>query len=172
MAETLDVSLTTYQRWEQGRLIPSLETLNNIADILNTDILNIIGLSKQVIDQDNIEIGNRIKKAREDSNIVLTALSDILDIPVSRLRQFEAGKEEIPAYMIPKISAALGTTNTFLLENREVTKNIELDLNDIENIIKIYHDYIETMKVKKTRERAKLLKHMLDQYNKDGENDE
>ena len=60
-----------------------------------------------LIDQ---HLGRRIAAAREQVGIEFGRLSDLVDVPVERLAEFEQGAVRIPAASLSKLAKALGVS--------------------------------------------------------------
>ena len=75
MAEKLNVSKSTYARWETGEKIIPLKHLINFCNLTNNTLDYAIGLtdkkekSNTKIVIDKIKIGDNIKKIRTDNNL-------------------------------------------------------------------------------------------------------
>jgi len=165
MADVLNVSIATYQRWENSKAIPSLETLSEISTHLGVDIYEFLGCSSKVYDE-NIakEIGTRIQLMRKRSSVENAALSRLLDIPVAQIERWEKGKDSIPSDILYRLATCLNTTIDFLLTGVECVNDEKLNLDDIAGVLKLYHDYIDLMKVRNSNDRAVIFNEFYNKY--------
>lgn len=92
-------------------------------------------LSKTLIYEENIMIGDRIKKLRKQKGISLTELADRADISKSYLSNIERNLNQNPSiHFLMKLSKPLDVSIEYLLTGtaRKETLNTEKDLLDEE----------------------------------------
>ena len=95
MAEKLNVSKSTYARWETGEKIIPLKHLINFCNLTNNTLDYAIGLTdkkeklntKIVIDK--IKIGDNIKKIRTDNNLSQSEFAKSINTTQSVISSYE-----------------------------------------------------------------------------------
>ena len=97
MAEKLNVSKSTYARWETGEKIIPLKHLINFCNLTNNTLDYAIGLtdkkekSNTKIVIDKIKIGNNIKKIRTDNNLSQSEFAKSINTTQSVISSYESG---------------------------------------------------------------------------------
>lgn len=98
MAEKLNVSKSTYARWETGEKIIPLKHLINLCNITRTDLDYAIGLSDQKIKLqkdiiiDKVIIGNNLKKLRDENSLSQKSFAESINTVQSVISAYESGK--------------------------------------------------------------------------------
>lgn len=98
VAEILNISKSTYSRWETQEKIIPLKHLNNICNIFNTSMDFILKINNknvlyhEVNEIDKKLVGKRLKKIRLDNNLTQNTLADILNTTHSTISSYENGK--------------------------------------------------------------------------------
>lgn len=95
MAEKLNVSKSTYARWETGEKIIPLKHLINFCNLTNNTLDYAIGLtdkkekSNTKIVIDKIKIGDNIKKIRTDNNLSQSEFAKSINTTQSVISSYE-----------------------------------------------------------------------------------
>lgn len=99
MGEITNVTRTVISKWENGKEIIPLEHLNTYSNYFEVSLDYLLGLSNRrnynnIINKDlDLKlIGSRIKKFREDNNLTLRQLAEILNTSSSTISAYETGK--------------------------------------------------------------------------------
>lgn len=99
VGELNNVTRTVISKWENGKEIIPMEHLNTYSNYFNVSFDYLMGLSRKKkydnvinIDLDLKLIGTRIKKVREDNNLTLRDLAEILNTSSSTISAYETGK--------------------------------------------------------------------------------
>lgn len=75
-----------------------------------------------------LELGQRIRKARNEKNLTIQALADLVGIEYTQMSRIELGKINTSVLQVCKISRALGISMSTLLNDLELnvtSKEIE-----------------------------------------------
>ena len=67
-----------------------------------------------------LELGQRIRKARNDKDLTIQALADIVGIEYTQMSRIELGKINTSVLQVCKISRALGVSMSALLNDLEL----------------------------------------------------
>ena len=97
MGEILEVTQSNYSRWETGKEIIPLKKLNMLCNHFKVSADYIMGLSKENVKVNNIElnsveIGKRIKEVRVKNNVTQVELANLLNTSQSTVSAYESGK--------------------------------------------------------------------------------
>lgn len=98
MANELNVSKSTYARWETLEQYIPLTKLNTICNKYNISMDYLMGLSKQnkkypiVKELDKKLIGSNLKKIRKDNNVNQEYIANIFNTTHSTISAYENGK--------------------------------------------------------------------------------
>ena len=97
MGEILEVTQSNYSRWETGKEIIPLKKLNMLCNHFKVSADYIMGLSKENVKVNNIElnsveIGKRIKEVRAKNNVTQVELANLLNTSQSTVSAYESGK--------------------------------------------------------------------------------
>lgn len=99
VGELNNVTRTVISKWENEKEIIPMEHLNTYSNYFDVSFDYLMGLSrkKKYDNVINIEldlklIGTRIKKVREDNNLTLRDLAEILNTSSSTISAYETGK--------------------------------------------------------------------------------
>ena len=101
IASKLNISRQNYSRWENNELLIPLYHLNALANLFNTSMDYIMGLSPLNTPTNNIdnldltEIGKNIKEIREENNLSMRELAKVLNTSHSTLSSYEHGNNLI-----------------------------------------------------------------------------
>jgi transcriptional regulator with XRE-family HTH domain len=66
-------------------------------------------------DKEDIEIGFRIRKTRQDQKISLDEVAREISVSTHQLRKYELGRNKISARRLGKIATFLGVTSDYLI---------------------------------------------------------
>lgn len=143
--ESIGISRTTLQQWENGATEPSISMIFNLSKLYKVSPQYIIfgnlesipvNHANNIINKISTKvkkksfIGNRIRELREQLNLTRNELANILNISLSALQNWEINEREPQATMILDIAKALKTDPQYLLtgDNTEsLQKNIKDD---------------------------------------------
>ena len=98
IAELLNISKSTYSRWETQEKIVPLKHLNNVYNKFNTSMDFILKINNKNIlyheinEIDKTLVGKRLKKIRLDNNLTQENLASILNTTHSTISGYENGK--------------------------------------------------------------------------------
>ncbi len=101
IADKLNITRQNYSRWETGEQLIPLYHLNTLANIFNSSMDYIIGLTNVNKPTNHtkklnlIKIGNKIREIRTDEDISMRKLAEILNTSHSTLSAYENGKNLI-----------------------------------------------------------------------------
>ena len=96
MAEKLNVSKSTYARWETGENTIPLKHLANFCNLTNVNIDYITNLSNnKVLDKkikiDKIKIGKKLKEVRINNHLTQSELAKMINTTQSVISDYENG---------------------------------------------------------------------------------
>lgn len=97
MANILNTTQTSYNRWENNVELISLKKLTNVCNYFNTSLDYIIGITRNNIgngkhDLDYKVVGNNIRIFRKENNLSQKDLAILLNTSQSTISAYEAGK--------------------------------------------------------------------------------
>lgn len=101
IANKLNITRQNYSRWETGEQLIPLYHLNSLANIFNSSMDFIIGLTNINKPTENIKklnlikIGKRITEIRTNENLSMRKLAEILNTSHSTISAYESGKNLI-----------------------------------------------------------------------------
>ena len=101
IADKLNITRQNYSRWETGEQLVPLYHLNSLANIFNSSMDFIIGLTninkptESTKKLNLIKIGKRIEEIRTDENLSMRKLAEILNTSHSTISAYENGKNLI-----------------------------------------------------------------------------
>lgn len=101
IASILNVTRQNYSRWETGELLIPLYHLNTLANTFDSSMDYIMGLSSintptLKIDEINpLNIGKKLTQIRDDNNLSMRKLAELLNTTHSNLSVYEHGKNLI-----------------------------------------------------------------------------
>lgn len=143
--ESINISRTTLQQWENGATEPSISMIFNLSKLYKVSPQYIIfgnlesipvNHANNIINKISTKvkkksfIGNRIRELREQLNLTRNELANILNISLSALQNWEINEREPQATMILDIAKALKTDPQYLLTGNStepLQKNIKDD---------------------------------------------
>jgi len=83
--------------------------------------------------QDNIEVGERIRKIREDLNMSRESFSEMIDISDVFLGQIERGERSLSIKTLTKIVKYTGSSTDYILFGKLDDNNVICKINKILN---------------------------------------
>ena len=97
MANILNTTQTSYNRWENNAELISLKKLTRVCNYFNTSMDYLIGITRNNIgngkhDLDYKVVGNNIKIFRKENNLSQKDLATLLNTSQSTISAYEAGK--------------------------------------------------------------------------------
>ncbi len=122
MIQKLNVSKSTYSRWETGEKIIPLKHLINYCNVMQISIDYIIGISDSKIPIKNItntnakKIGENIKKLRNKEKLTQQELAEILHTTQSTISSYENGKNTILTAFLCDICAKFKISALYFLD--------------------------------------------------------
>ena len=87
LAEKLNVTKYAIINYEQGQRGASIKILNKIAEALGVTI-------NTLLKDENISLGENIKKLRKDKGLTQDKLSEITKISIASIQRYESGKRQ------------------------------------------------------------------------------
>lgn len=130
IAELLKITRQNYSRWETGETLIPLFHLNTLANIYNTNIDYIIGISNNNTPSTKLKqidqklVGNNIKQIRIDNNLSMRKLAIILNTSHSTLSVYENGKYLIIISFALELSKKFGISLDWLCGRSKTQKII------------------------------------------------
>lgn len=95
---------STISRYEKGEIISlDIEKMKEFARALEVNAAWLMGW-----DDDNLKLGEQIRKMRIQKNLTIMEMANELDISADDLHSYETGARKIPFEMLKKISEYLG----------------------------------------------------------------
>ena len=122
IADKLNVSKSTYARWETGENIIPLEHLIDLCNLSNTNLdyaLSLTNKKDKLTDKIIINkklIGENLKKIRIDNNLTQDQLAKILNCSQSVVSEFEAGTTLIQTAFLYEICAKLNLSTNLVIK--------------------------------------------------------
>ena len=99
LAQIIGGNRVSISNWENAREIPNITKANSIADHFNVSLDYLFNLSKEKNYPDNKKctidkyvVGNRLKYLRNEKNLTLQKLANILNTTQSTISAYETGK--------------------------------------------------------------------------------
>ena len=121
MAEKLNVSKSTYARWETGEKIIPLKHLINFCNLTNNTLDYATGLtdkkekSNTKIVIDKIKIGNNIEKIRTDNNLSQSEFAKSINTTQSVISSYEKGHTLIQTSFLYDICVKYKISSTSII---------------------------------------------------------
>ena len=119
MAEKLNVSKSTYARWETGEKIIPLEHLIDFCNLTKTNLDYAIGLSEKKtklstnIIIDKYLIGNKLRELRLNNNLSENAFAESINTVQSVISAYETGKTLIQTSFLYDICIKYNISSSF-----------------------------------------------------------
>ena len=125
----LNVGKTTYNYYELGKRIITVEKLNKFCNIFSCSIDYTLGLTninivtKKKYQIDKKLVGKRIREIRKENNLSQELVADILNTTQSTISSYENGKTLIITAFLYEISKKLNVSADYIV-GRSNTKKI------------------------------------------------
>ena len=122
IAEKLNVSKSTYARWETGEKIIPLEHLIDFCNLTKTNLDYAIGLSEKKtqlssdIIVDKNMIGNRLRELRLKNNLSEKVFAESINTVQSVISAYETGKTLIQTSFLYDICVKYNISSSFLIK--------------------------------------------------------
>lgn len=110
--------------YENGKRIPTLDTLKKIAVALDVSMFALI--DDYTVDRD-MNIGERIRELRKSKKITQKEMSNILNINIRTYQKYESDEIALNLDTLSKIAIALGVTVSDILGESLPSKNLTLE---------------------------------------------
>lgn len=123
MAKLLNISKSTYARWETGETIIPLKHLIKMCNISNISIDYALGLTNkkaslnEKIKIDKIAFGNKLKQIRKNNNLTQYELANILNTTQSVISAYENGKNLIQTAFLYDECNKFEITVNYIMKN-------------------------------------------------------
>jgi transcriptional regulator with XRE-family HTH domain len=125
LAEKLNVTKYAIINYEQGQRGASIKILNKIAEALGVTI-------NTLLKDENISLGENIKKLRKDKGLTQDKLSEITKISIASIQRYESGKRQPNIQTVNKFAQALNVSLDDLVGNEYNKSKLELE-NALQN---------------------------------------
>ncbi|NLZ53719.1 MAG: transcriptional regulator [Thermoanaerobacteraceae bacterium] len=121
LADKVGISSSYLCQIENGKVIPALSTLKNIAKALNVMPESLITATSFV--------GYKIKKIRHERNITQAELAEKAGVSAGLIGQIESGKVEPSIKTLEKIAAALSLSPCFFVSEEDELSSLIKTMN-------------------------------------------
>lgn len=111
LAEKVGISSSYLCQIENGRVLPALSTLKNIAEALGIKAEDLMTASSNV--------GYKIRKIRQERNLTQAELAKQAGVSTGLIGQIESGKVEPSIKTLEKISSALSLSPCFFVADED-----------------------------------------------------
>ena len=116
----LGVTRSTVHRWEAGERNPSDADKEKICHIFGITIAELFSIRDAPLEEIPVDIGLRMKEARQEAGLSLRAVAEKTKMVASFLSDIERGKAQPSISTLWKIARAFGTTPSVLLAENPV----------------------------------------------------
>lgn len=124
LSKILNKSESIIQKYESGKVVPSIDILNEISDVLGIHISKLIG---------NITFGSRLKELREKKQLTESDLAKNLDISTNDISDYEKGKEP-DINTLNKIASFFDVTIDYLVGKSDFPNRTDENLIELAKI--------------------------------------
>ena len=107
LAKLLNVSQTTYSRYESGKLDIPTQSMIKLADFYSTSVDYLLNLTDH-------------QKLREDNDLTQHQIATLLNISQSTYSRYENGELDIPIQMLIKLANYYDTSIDYLVNMTDV----------------------------------------------------
>lgn len=118
LAKKLNISYSSIEKYEQGLRGFRVEITNKFAEALGVTI-------NTLLKDENISLGENIKKLRKNKGLTQDKLSEITKISIASIQRYESGKRQPNIQTLNKIAIALDVPLNELLGTNATTNDIE-----------------------------------------------
>lgn len=116
MARLLNINRSTYGEYERGKIMPPVDKIEQIANILNVRPYYLIGWDTPEAEENTDEsaLADKIKKLREEKNKTLVEMALEIGMTPDMLSDYETGMRKIPFTAVKKLAKYFGVDITLL----------------------------------------------------------
>lgn len=116
MAKALKVKRSTYGEYERGKIMPPIDKIEQMAEMLGVMPHYLIGWDRPVVDEntDRSGLADKIKQLREGRRKTLEEMAADTGISAATLSQYETGVRKIPYTAVKKLAKYFGIDPTLL----------------------------------------------------------
>jgi transcriptional regulator with XRE-family HTH domain len=118
LSEITKISIASIQRYELGKRQPNIQTVNKFAEALGVTI-------NTLLKDENISLGENIKKLRKNKGLSQKQLAEILNLSEITIRRYEKCSNIPTIETLDKIAIALDVPLNELLGTNATTNDIE-----------------------------------------------
>ena len=116
LAEMVDITPSLLAEYEANRLVPDMEALERLADVLNVSVRYFLEASSGAV-----TVGERVKSVREKQGMTSAFLADKAGVSPGLISQIEGNKTQPSLETLENIAQALNVSVCyFLLEHEDV----------------------------------------------------
>ena len=118
LSEVTKISIASIQRYESGKRQPNIQTVNKFAEALGVTI-------NTLLKDENISLGENIKKLRKNKGLSQKQLAEILNLSEITIRRYEKCSNIPTIETLDKIAIALDVPLNELLGANATINDIE-----------------------------------------------
>lgn len=106
MAKLINVKRTTYGEYERGNIMPPVDKIEQMADVLGVKPHYLLGWDSPDVEENTIPSGlaDKIKQLREERRKTLEEMAVDVGISAATLSQYENGMRKIPYTAVKKLA--------------------------------------------------------------------
>lgn len=119
LAKKLNISYSSIEKYEQGLRGFRVEITNKFAEALGVTI-------NTLLKDENISLGENIKKLRKNKGLSQNKLSEITKISIASIQRYESGKRQPNIQTVNKFAQALNVSLDDLVGNEYNKSKLEL----------------------------------------------
>lgn len=110
MAKALKVKRSTYGEYERGKIMPPVDKIEQMADVLLVSPHYLLGWDTPVVEENTAASGmaDKIKQLREERRKTLEEMAAEVGISAATLSQYENGVRKIPYTAVKKLAKYFG----------------------------------------------------------------
>lgn len=144
LAKKLNISYSSIEKYEQGLRGFRVEITNKFAEALGVTI-------NTLLKDENISLGENIKKLRKNKGLTQDKLSEITKISIASIQRYESGKRQPNIQTLNKIAIALDVPLNELLGANATTNDIEkkigtsLNEGDKKKVANNFNELVEVL---------------------------
>lgn len=156
LAKKLNISYSSIEKYEQGLRGFRVEIINKFAEALGVTI-------NTLLKDENISLGENIKKLRKNKGLTQDKLSEITQISIASIQRYESGKRQPNIKTINKFAQALNVSLGDLVGNEYNKSKLELEnalqngADNIPNLISNFKDLTKKEVVDNFNELVEIL---------------
>lgn len=144
LSEITKISIASIQRYESGKRQPNIQTVNKFAEALGVTI-------NTLLKDENISLGENIKKLRKNKGLSQKQLAEILNLSEITIRRYEKCSNIPTIETLDKIAIALDVPLNELLGTNATTNDIEkkigtsLNEGDKKKVVNNFNELVEIL---------------------------